>query len=145
MVQDVCDRHDPEFYPRFKKWADDYFLIKHRNERRGLGTLPPVVGTSLLEPPQHSLSHHAGCSPVRADAQKGPPGAVAVPKPAGIAEASLHTFWACRWTCNRLLKQGPKGCRVLGDCLTLSYVATGCSPLKAPAAQGCSMSSQCAG
>ena len=36
-MQEVCDRHDPEFYPRFKKWADDYFLIKHRNERRGLG------------------------------------------------------------------------------------------------------------
>lgn len=33
----VCDRHDPEFYPKFKKWADDYFLIKHRGERRGMG------------------------------------------------------------------------------------------------------------
>ena len=40
-VQEVCDRHDPEFYPRFKKWADDYFLIKHRNERRGLGMPSP--------------------------------------------------------------------------------------------------------
>jgi len=33
----VCDRHDKAFHPRFKQWADDYFLIKHRNERRGLG------------------------------------------------------------------------------------------------------------
>eukprot|EP00934_Nitzschia_sp_Nitz4_P005235 Nitzschia sp. Nitz4//scaffold48_size128905//21573//22815//NITZ4_003581-RA/size128905-augustus-gene-0.1-mRNA-1//1//CDS//3329552925//5225//frame0 len=33
----VCDRHDPEYYPKFKKWADDYFLIKHRGERRGMG------------------------------------------------------------------------------------------------------------
>jgi len=33
----VCDRHDPAFYPRFKQWADDYFLIGHRGERRGLG------------------------------------------------------------------------------------------------------------
>jgi len=33
----VCDKHDPAFYPRFKKWADDYFLIKHRGETRGLG------------------------------------------------------------------------------------------------------------
>lgn len=24
-------------YARFKKWCDDYFLIKHRGERRGLG------------------------------------------------------------------------------------------------------------
>ncbi|KAL3935103.1 MAG: hypothetical protein SGARI_003109 [Bacillariaceae sp.] len=35
--KDVCDRHDPEYYAKFKKWADDYFLIQHRGERRGLG------------------------------------------------------------------------------------------------------------
>jgi hypothetical protein len=28
VYKDVCDRHDPEFYPRFKKWADDYYYIK---------------------------------------------------------------------------------------------------------------------
>lgn len=33
----ACDKFDPEFYPRFKKWCDDYFVIKHRGERRGLG------------------------------------------------------------------------------------------------------------
>mmetsp|Transcript_10172 Transcript_10172/g.25358 ORF Transcript_10172/g.25358 Transcript_10172/m.25358 type:complete len:366 (-) Transcript_10172:793-1890(-) len=33
----VCDRHDPEYYPKFKKWCDEYFLIKHRGETRGLG------------------------------------------------------------------------------------------------------------
>lgn len=33
----VCDRHDPEFYARFKPWCDDYFTIKHRGEMRGLG------------------------------------------------------------------------------------------------------------
>jgi len=33
----VCDRHDPAYYDRFKKWADDYFMIKHRGETRGLG------------------------------------------------------------------------------------------------------------
>jgi len=33
----VCDRHDSEFYPKFKAWCDEYFLIKHRGERRGLG------------------------------------------------------------------------------------------------------------
>jgi len=35
--KEVCDKHDPEFYGRFKKWADEYFLIKHRGETRGLG------------------------------------------------------------------------------------------------------------
>ena len=29
--------HDPEFYPKFKAWADRYFVISHCNETRGLG------------------------------------------------------------------------------------------------------------
>jgi coproporphyrinogen III oxidase len=33
----ACDRHDPTYYPRFKAWADDYFLIRHREEARGVG------------------------------------------------------------------------------------------------------------
>lgn len=33
----ACDKFDSSFYPRFKKWCDDYFYIKHRGERRGLG------------------------------------------------------------------------------------------------------------
>jgi coproporphyrinogen III oxidase len=36
-LKEVCDKHDPDYYPKFKKWADDYFLIKHRGETRGLG------------------------------------------------------------------------------------------------------------
>eukprot|EP00898_Chlorokybus_atmophyticus_P002101 jgi/Chlat1/2892/Chrsp2S04658 len=35
--KEVCDKHDPAFYPRFKKWCDDYFMIVHRGERRGIG------------------------------------------------------------------------------------------------------------
>ncbi|KDD74771.1 coproporphyrinogen III oxidase, partial [Helicosporidium sp. ATCC 50920] len=36
-LKEACDKHDPEFFPRFKAWCDDYFVIQHRNERRGLG------------------------------------------------------------------------------------------------------------
>ena len=32
-----CDAHDPAHYPRFKKWADDYFYIPHRQVHRGVG------------------------------------------------------------------------------------------------------------
>jgi coproporphyrinogen III oxidase len=33
----VCDRHDPSYYKRFKAWCDDYFLLPHRGEMRGVG------------------------------------------------------------------------------------------------------------
>ena len=33
----ACDRHDPDYYPRFKAWCDEYFFIKHRGEARGVG------------------------------------------------------------------------------------------------------------
>ena len=33
----ACDRHDPGFYPRYKKWCDDYFYLPHRQETRGVG------------------------------------------------------------------------------------------------------------
>ena len=36
-LKQVCDKHHPSYYPKFKKWADDYFFIKHRNETRGIG------------------------------------------------------------------------------------------------------------
>jgi len=37
QLKAVCDKHNPSYYPEFKKWADDYFYIKHRNETRGVG------------------------------------------------------------------------------------------------------------
>jgi coproporphyrinogen III oxidase len=33
----VCDRHDSAYYDRFKRWCDDYFLLPHRGEMRGVG------------------------------------------------------------------------------------------------------------
>ena len=37
QLKNVCDNHSSEYYPKFKKWADDYFYLKHRNETRGIG------------------------------------------------------------------------------------------------------------
>jgi coproporphyrinogen III oxidase len=33
----ACARHDPTFYPRFSKWAEEYFWLPHRNRARGVG------------------------------------------------------------------------------------------------------------
>ena len=37
VLKSFCDRHDAGYYPRFKAWADEYFMIKHWNEPRGVG------------------------------------------------------------------------------------------------------------
>ncbi len=36
-LKDACDPHDPDYYARYKAWADEYFMIKHWNEPRGVG------------------------------------------------------------------------------------------------------------
>ncbi len=37
VQKDHCDPHGEDIYPRFKKWADEYFYVPHRHRARGVG------------------------------------------------------------------------------------------------------------
>lgn len=36
-ARDACQNFGDNLYPRFKKWCDEYFYLKHRKEARGIG------------------------------------------------------------------------------------------------------------
>jgi len=39
VLKAACDRHDPAYYRRWKRWCDEYFYLPHRKETRGIGGL----------------------------------------------------------------------------------------------------------
>ncbi len=39
VARDLCAPFGEDVYPRYKKWCDDYFRLKHREEARGIGGL----------------------------------------------------------------------------------------------------------
>ncbi len=39
MAKEACEGFGDDVYPKYKKWCDDYFYLKHRQEQRGIGGL----------------------------------------------------------------------------------------------------------
>jgi len=60
VLKAACDRHDPAFYPRFKRWCDDYFFLPHRGEARGVGGI--FFDDLCDRAPEHLFAFVADCA-----------------------------------------------------------------------------------
>ena len=108
-AQAVCDRHDPAYYPKFKTWCDEYFLITHRGERRGCGGIffddlndkcaPPLPSLLAFRARVHACVRRSARPPLAPTPRPhpSPPPLAPTPRPQPLAPISISSsIQACR-------------------------------------------------